>query len=218
MQNQSTEDYVKSIYHLRNRTGAAVSTSDLARHLHIGDGSVTDMVKRLSAKKLLHYTPYQGVTLTEEGTKLAIKTIRRHRLWEMFLVQYLDYTWDEVHDEAERLEHVTSGELEARLDKALGSPSTDPHGNPIPSPDGEVAVLRSTSLAECEEGKRYRITRVSGANPELLQYLNKLGITLNKKIKLLRTIKFDGSALVEWNKTEVLFSAAMARSIFVEEA
>ena len=115
--NQSTEDYIKSIYKLKKK-GKAVATSALAKHLNIGDGSVTDMVKKLSERKLILYTPYQGVELTAAGRKLALKMMRRHRLWEMVLVQFFGYTWDEVHDEAERLEHVTSDELERRLDQA----------------------------------------------------------------------------------------------------
>jgi DtxR family Mn-dependent transcriptional regulator len=217
LQNQSTEDYLKGIYQLRRRTGAAVSTSDLARHLKIGDGSVTDMLKRLSSKKLLHYVPYKGVTLTEEGTKLAMKTIRRHRLWEMFLVRHLGYSWDEVHEEAERLEHVTSVELEKRLDRALGSPSADPHGDPIPTPEGELTEFLHKSLAECREGGRYRIARVSDESPEALQYLRKLGLTLNKRITVRQLIRFDGSVTVEWNKRELVLSAVLARNIFVEE-
>lgn len=218
MLNQSTEDYLKGIYQLRRRTGSAVSTSDLARHLKVGDGSVTDMVKRLSAKKLLHYVPYKGVTLTEEGRKLAMRTIRRHRLWEMFLVRHLGYSWDEVHEEAERLEHVTSLELESRLDRALGSPSADPHGDPIPTPEGTLEEFPHRSLAECEAGRRYRIARVSDESPEVLQYLQKLGLTLNKRIAVRQMIRFDGSVVVEWKKREILLSGLMARSIFVEEA
>lgn len=218
MQTQSTEDYLKSVYLLRQRSGSAVSTSDLAKHLKIGDGSVTDMVKRLSARNLLHYVPYRGVTLTEEGTKLAMKTIRRHRLWEMFLVRHLGYSWDEVHEEAERLEHVTSAELEERLDRALGYPVADPHGDPIPTPDGKIEEIQHLSVGECEAGRRYRIIRVSDASPEVLQYLQKLGLTLNKKLKVKQVIAFDGSVIVEWNKQDVLFSAPIARNIFVEEA
>ena len=129
--NQSTEDYIKGIYKLR-KNGNGVSTSELARHLNIGDGSVTGMLKKLSDKKLIKYIPYKGVSLTESGTKLALQMIRRHRLWEMFLVQFLGYRWDEIHNEAERLEHVTSDAMERRLDKALGFPKFDPHGDPIP--------------------------------------------------------------------------------------
>lgn len=216
LRNQSTEDYLKGVYQLRHRTGSPVSTSDLAKHLKVGDGSVTDMVKRLSAKKLLHYVPYRGVTLTEDGKKLAMKTIRRHRLWEMFLVHHLGYSWDEVHEEAERLEHVTSAELEKRLDRALGSPSSDPHGDPIPTSEGELAEFHNQSVSECEEGKQYKIIRVSDASPELLQYLHKHGLALNKRIRIKQLIAFDGSVVVEWNKKEILFSAPMARGIFVE--
>jgi DtxR family Mn-dependent transcriptional regulator len=216
MRNQSTEDYLKGVYRLRGKNRRAVSTSDLARHLHIGDGSVTDMLKRLSAKKLLHYVPYQGVTLTEEGSRLAMKTIRRHRLWEMFLVRHLGYGWDEVHEEAERLEHVTSSELEARLDRALGSPALDPHGDPIPTADGELDEPHHRSLAECPPGTRCRVRRVSDADKAVLRYLGTIGLTLDAALVVDRT-GADGATLVTWNGTSVLLAPAVARAVFVEE-
>ena len=119
MENQSTEDYLKGIHKLGS-DGGDVTTSALARHLGIGDGSVTDMLKKLASKKLIRYVPYRGVSLTETGRKTAIKMMRRHRLWEIFLVKHLGYGWDEVHEEAERLEHVTSDEMERRLNEMLG--------------------------------------------------------------------------------------------------
>lgn len=214
MLNQSTEDYIKSIYKLKSK-GKTVTTSALAKQLQIGDGSVTDMVKKLSEKKLLRYTPYQGVELTEEGRKLAMKMMRRHRLWEMFLVQFLGYRWDEVHDEAERLEHVTSDELERRLDKALDYPKVDPHGDPIPPLNGELEELKYISLDASEIGKRYVVVRASDDNPEVLQHATRLGLTLNKKIIVKERTSFDNSMLVRIGQKEHFVSQRLAEAIFV---
>lgn len=217
MANQSTEDYVKGIYKL-GKKGKSVATSELAKHLNIGDGSVTDMVKRLSDKKLISYVPYQGVNLTESGRRLAMKMMRRHRLWEMFLVEFLGYRWDEVHEEAERLEHVTSDDLEVRLDKALGHPKVDPHGDPIPTASGELVELHSQSLDEANAGVIYVVVRVSDESPEVLQFLQKKGLGLNKKIKVKQKIQFDGSVIILLQKKEITLSQKMAKSIFVQAA
>ena len=153
--NRSTEDYIKGIYHLQvDRDN--VPTSVLAKHLRIADGSVTDMLKKLSGKNLINYEPYRGVNLTPAGRKLALTLLRRHRLWEMFLVEFLSYTWDEVHDEAEKFEHVISEELERRLDKVLGYPKVDPHGDPIPTEEGNLHVQSTAALGDCHhDGRRY---------------------------------------------------------------
>lgn len=214
MVNQSTEDYLKSIYKLEQKS-KTVSTSMLAKHLHIGDGSVTGMVKKLSDKKLIHYKPYQGVDLTEAGRRLALKMTRRHRLWEMFLVQFLGYQWDEVHDEAERLEHVTSDELEQRIDQALGYPKVDPHGDPIPTTSGEMVEMKQISLAHCSAGYSGTIVRVSDEHPHVLQYCTKLGLGLNKVIEVKEKIDFDGSLRIEIGETEQFISAKLAEQIFV---
>lgn len=214
MPNQSTEDYIKSIYKLQ-KDGDAVMTSTIARHLGIGDGSVTDMIKRLSEKKLVRYKPYQGVDLTATGRALAIKMMRRHRLWEMFLVKFLSYSWDEVHDEAERLEHVTSDEMETRLDKALGYPKVDPHGDPIPTTNGEIASLDVLALADAEEGDRVQIVRVSDDNAAMLQHATKLGLELYTKVVVMEKRMFDGSMVVNAGKKECFLSKQLAEAIFV---
>ena len=212
---QNTEDYIKGIYKLQ-KGGQKVTTSALAKHLGIGDGSVTDMVKKLSQKKLIRYTPYRGVVLTDTGARLALKTVRRHRLWEMFLVQFLGYSWDEIHDEAERLEHSTSDEMERRLDRALGFPKVDPHGDPIPSVKGEVATIEYLSLADSEVGREGSIVRVSDDSPEVLRYMEKLGVVLNKKVKVVDKIQFDGSVIIKMGSHEISLSRQMAQGIFVE--
>ena len=212
--NQSTEDYIKGIYKLR-KNGKGVSTSELARHLNISDASVTDMIKRLSAKKMLHYVPYRGVELTEAGKKLAVKMMRRHRLWEMFLVQFLGYAWDEVHEEAEHLEHVTSDELERRLDKLLAYPKVDPHGDPIPSAKGEMDTHTYSMLAEFDTGAHAVIIRVSD-NPTILQHATKLGLTLGTNILIKEKVQFDGSMKVRVGKKDQFISKQLAEAIFVK--
>lgn len=216
MANESTEDYIKSIYKLRKK-GKAVATSELAKHLEIGDGSVTDMVKKLSAKKLIEYQPYRGVSLTELGKKLALKMVRRHRLWEMFLVKYLGYSWDEIHDEAERLEHVTSDEMEHRLDKLLGYPKVDPHGDPIPSSDGQIDDGDMESLSEFGPGDSVRIVRVSDADPEVLKHAAELGFELQTKLVVTKKLEFDGSMSVKVGARKCFVSSKLAQHIYVEE-
>ena len=215
MSSKSIEDYIKGIYRLHNGK-QSVATSVLARHLKIGDGSVTDMIKRLSEKKLIHYEPYQGVTLTEAGKRLALKMVRRHRLWEMFLVQYLGYAWDEIHDEAERLEHVTSDDMERRLDKTLGFPKVDPHGDPIPNVNGELHDVAGDALAEFDEHDTVKILRVSDDNADVLQHATKLGLGLNKKITVKKKLKFDGTMIVKIGSKDQFISERVANSIFVE--
>lgn len=215
MQTQSKEDYIKSIYFLQ-KDDRSVATSALAKHLGIADGSVTDMVKKLSEKQLINYEPYQGVTLTASGRRLALKMVRRHRLWEMFLVKFLGYTWDEIHDEAEVLEHVTSDDLEERIDRALGFPRVDPHGSPIPTADGELVELKSKYLTECAEGEEGIIVRVRDANPEILKLMTKLGISLNKKISVVQKVQFDGSVIIAIDGRELPLSEKLAQSILIQ--
>jgi DtxR family transcriptional regulator, Mn-dependent transcriptional regulator len=215
MQTQSKEDYIKSIFILQ-KENESVATSVLAKHLGIGDGSVTDMMKKLSGKKLINYEPYQGVTLTPSGRRLALKMVRRHRLWEMFLVKFLGYTWDEIHNEAEALEHVTSDDLEQRIDKALGFPKVDPHGDPIPTSTGELTEITDKNLSDCYEGEPGIVVRVKDESQEVLKYMTKLGLSLNKKITVMQKIQFDGSVIVEIDGREVALSEKLAKSIFVQ--
>ena len=213
--NQSTEDYIKGIYKLRHE-GKAVTTSDLARHLKIGDGSVTNMIKKLSTKRLVEYTPYRGVSLTVSGERLALKIVRRHRLWEMFLVKYLGYKWNEIHDEAERLEHVTSEEMEERLDRSLGYPKVDPHGDPIPGKDGEMQGIRDRPLSSFDEGDVVRIVRVSDDDPNILQHASEIGLVLKMKLAVMKKRNFDGSMMVRVGSRNHYLSKDVARSIFVK--
>ncbi len=210
----NTEDYVKAIYRLQQE-GRKVVTSALAAQLQIADASVTDMIKKLSEKGLVHYQRYQGVELTAKGKRAALKIVRRHRLWEMYLVRFLGFSWDRVHDEAERLEHVTSDELEKRLDHALGSPAFDPHGDPIPGVDGGLEYSEYTALGQHSPGDIVKVMRVSDDHPEILQHATTLGVELNRKLTVKEKRSFDGSMVVKvGNKIQVI-SQQMAGAIFV---
>ncbi|MGB2960283.1 MAG: metal-dependent transcriptional regulator [Bacteroidota bacterium] len=211
---RTTEDYLKAICMLEQR-GQRVSTSALATRLHLADASITEMLKKLSRRGLVRYERYRGVELTVPGRKLAIKIMRRHRLWEMFLVKFLGFSWDQIHEEAERLEHVTSDLLEQQLDRALGHPNVDPHGDPIPTVDGVLRDPKLIKLAESRPGSIVLVTRVRDGDPEILRYMALLGIGLGKKIRVKEAIDFDGSLRVQIGAKEQFISAKLAESIYV---
>lgn len=213
--NRSTEDYLKTICLLQHDK-TRVSTSALALHLQVADPSITDMLKKLSRRGLVRYERYRGVELTHAGKRLALKIVRRHRLWEMFLVQFLGFSWDQIHQEAECLEHATSDLLEQKLDEALGFPAVDPHGDPIPKADGTVRDSTPTPLGESQPGSVVVVSRVSDADPQILKYMTDLGIRLRKKIRVWETIPFDGSLRVQIGTRERFLSAKLAQHIFVE--
>jgi DtxR family Mn-dependent transcriptional regulator len=173
------------------------------------------MLKKLSRRGLVRYERYRGVELTVPGRKLAIKIMRRHRLWEMFLVKFLGFSWDQIHEEAERLEHVTSDLLEQQLDRALGHPNVDPHGDPIPTVDGVLRDPKLIKLAESRPGSIVLVTRVRDGDPEILRYMALLGIGLGKKIRVKEAIDFDGSLRVQIGAKEQFISAKLAESIYV---
>lgn len=215
MASEQVENYLKNIYKLQSTEGK-VTTSSLSERLQISAPSVTEMIKKLADEGSVTYTPYKGVELTDAGRKRALRIIRRHRLWELFLVEVLKYPWDEIDEEAERLEHITSEKLEQRLDKALGFPRRDPHGDVIPTIEGGVEDLNQSSLAEAKPGVTLVIARVSDSSPEILQYAAKMGIKLNRKIKVKERIEFDGSLRVEVGRKEQFISFKLAKNIFVE--
>ena len=169
------EDYLKSVYRLQTQDDS-VTTQHLAEELRISGPSVTNMVKRLHDLRLVEYAPYHGVRLTSTGEKIALEVIRHHRLLELYLAQTLGYPWDEVHAEAERLEHHVSDELEERIDSALGYPTRDPHGDPIPSPDGEIAAVSPTLLLDLPPDRSGVVVRVSDRDAEALRYFGELGL------------------------------------------
>lgn len=215
MASEQVENYLKNIYKLQSAEGK-VTTSSLSERLQISAPSVTEMIKKLADEGSVTYTPYKGVELTDTGRKRALRIIRRHRLWELFLVEVLKFPWDEIDEEAERLEHITSEKLEQRLDEALGYPRRDPHGDAIPTIEGAVEDLNHSSLAEAKTGVTLVVARVSDSSPEILQYAAKMGIKLHRKIKVKERIEFDGSLRVEVGKKEQFISSKLANNIFVE--
>lgn len=215
MASEQIENYIKNIYKLSSNEGK-VTTSSLSEKLQISPASVSEMIKKLAEEGTLTHTPYKGVELTEEGKKLALRIIRKHRLWEMFLVEVLHFRWDEIDDEAERFEHIMSDMMEEKIDHVLGHPSIDPHGDPIPTKDGEIHCAMSYPLIESHPGTRVRVLRVSDSNSDLLKYVSSIGITLNKEIRIKQKMSFDQSLLVVINKKEINISSTIASNIFVE--
>jgi DtxR family Mn-dependent transcriptional regulator len=217
METITTQDYIKAIYRLET-AGDRVTTSALAAQLGVSSASTTDMLKRLAEKAYVVYTPYKGVTLSAAGRLVALRIVRRHRLWEMFLVRHLGYSWDRVHEEAEMLEHVTSSELEEALDRALGHPATDPHGDGIPTATGQLSQTAYPPLARCAAGEIVRVRRVSDDNAHILQHAASLGVVLNRRLTIRKKMPFDGSMVVKVGKRECFISRQVADSIFVEPA
>lgn len=215
MPSPSVEDYLKNIYRLQSSESKA-TTSLLAERLNIAPASVTDMVKKLSGQGFLRHARYKGVALTEKGKREALKIIRKHRLWEMFLAEVLHFTWDEIDQEAEKFEHIMSERMEEKIDEVLGSPTVDPHGDPIPTKKGEIKAVVSFPLSDALEGAWVRVLRVSDSNSQLLHYVSSIGIVLNKKIRVKQKMEFDHSLIVIINNKEINISPKIAGSIFVE--
>lgn len=210
------EDYLKAIYELETRHGAA-STNEIAAALRIAAPSVSGMIRRLSSQGLIAHEPYKGVQLTREGRRAALKTIRRHRVIESYLTQALGYPWDRVHDEAERLEHAASDELIDRMAAAIGEPETDPHGAPIPTRDGTLgAEPRLSALAELADGGRARIARVGDRDAERLRYLATLGMAIGSEIELVSREPYDGPITLKVDGKRRVIGGELARQIFVE--
>lgn len=213
----SEENYLKAIYSLGGDE-VAVSTRGIAQQLSAKDSSVTDMMKKLAAKGLLDYVKYRGVHLTEEGKKCALVVIRRHRLWEVFLVQKLKFKWDEVHDIAEQLEHIQSRELLNRLDEFLEFPESDPHGDPIPDKHGEMPKQAQIVLSDAECGKSFNIVRVKDDSSDFLQYLDATGIGIGDSITPVRRISYDDSLQIQLSQgKEVHVSRKVSDQILVAE-
>ena len=209
------EDYLKAAFRLEQE-GGTVTTQRLADELGISGPSVTNMVKRLNELRMLAHTPYHGVRLTPAGEKIALEVLRHHRLLELYLSETLGYSWDEVHAEAERLEHHLSDALEARLDSALGHPTVDPHGDPIPSREGVLAPVPETRLLDLAPGERAAIARVSDRDPAQLRYLGELGLFPGVAIELIETLPFDGPVRVRTEGGEFVLGRPLAGTVHVE--
>jgi DtxR family Mn-dependent transcriptional regulator len=193
---RSVEDYLKAIYQLTPE-GRAASTSEIAQLLALSPPSVTGMVKRLSEHGLLEHVPYRGVQLTEEGRRAALRMVRRHRLIEAYLVEFLGYSWDAVHEEAERLEHAVSDTMIERMATALGHPNVDPHGDPIPSADGFIQELACTPLSDIPVGETVEIHRVNENQPEHLRYIASLGLRPGVRVRIIDRQPIDNLVTVE---------------------
>lgn len=208
------EDYLKTIYLLQQRTGGA-TTNAIADTLSVKPASVTGMLKKLAEMKLARHTPYQGVTLTKAGEKIALEVVRHHRLIELFLIQALGYSWDEVHEEADRLEHVISEDFEDRIAERLGYPEIDPHGDPIPSKNGSMVAVKHTCLLDLKPGQSACVTRLSDADPAMLRYAASLGLMPQARLTLLGVEPFGGSLHVRVGTTERAIGRELAAQIFV---
>jgi DtxR family Mn-dependent transcriptional regulator len=212
------QDYAKAIYSLELRSGDAVGNNALAERLGVPPGTASAMVKRLDELGLAEHTPYHGVRLTDAGRLVALRTLRRHRLLELFLVETLQLPWDRVHEEAERLEHSLSDELEAAIDERLGHPAHDPHGDPIPSAELELEESVSISLAELATGARARFVRVSDADPAVLRHLGERDISPGRSLRVIEREPFGGALVVRMGRRTESLPLEIARSMRVEPA
>jgi len=212
----SKENYLKAIFHLQEEEGM-VTTNALAAELNTRAASVTDMLKKLKAQKLLLYEKYQGFRLTNEGRKVAIQIIRKHRLWELFLVEKLHFGWEEVHEIAEELEHISSRKLIDRLDEYLGFPTADPHGDPIPDAQGKLLSRNDISLMDFKINKMAEVTNISDQTPEMLDLLKHKNISLGTKLEIRKRFSVDNSVEIRIkNQSPVTISEHVAKNVFVK--
>jgi len=216
MFSQSEENYIKAIYHLEVSPNKGISTNAIAEKLETKASSVTDMIKKLSEKELVAYKKYQGVKLTFYGRKVAANIVRKHRLWEVFLVEKLNFSWDEVHDVAEQLEHIQSPKLINQLDALLGFPSHDPHGDPIPDKDGNLNMIDKKLLSTLEINEIGLCVGVEDSSSEFLQYLDKKNIELGKTIKVIEKEEFDNSVIIEINQKRISVSNKIANNLYIK--
>lgn len=215
MQSSTEEDYLKTIYKL-NVDNEAVSTNSIAESLNTKPSSVSDMIKKLSNKKLVNYVKYKGVSLSLKGEEIALTVIRKHRLWESFLVDKLNFKWDEIHEIAEQLEHINSVELVNKLDEHLGFPSHDPHGDPIPNKEGKLISSNMVPLSELEKGKKAVIKGVKEHSSEFLKYLESIPLVIGTSVKVIKNYGFDSSMKIEIdNNKELMISEAVANNLNV---
>lgn len=211
------EDYLKVIYGIDER-GERITTQAIAERMDVAPPSVTGMLKRLADINLIEHQRYRSIALTDAGRKVALEVVRHHRLLELYLAEALGYTWDEVHDEADRLEHLISEEFERRIDKALGYPTTDPHGDPIPSLSGDVSSTPDDRLATMEEGESGTVVRVSDINSEKLRYLGTLGLYPDADVTVLERMPFNGPLRVRIGDDEHVVGLELAAAIHVDQS
>lgn len=211
------EDYLKVIYRL-SEDGKRATTQAIAERMNVAAPSVTGMIKRLADLKLVEHERYRSVSLTAAGNKAALEIVRHHRLLELYLAEALGYSWDQVHDEAERLEHTISEEFEARIDRALGYPTTDPHGDPIPSASGSIQAVPDDRLSALEPGERATISRVDDTSPDKLRYLGTMGLYPDTEVSVIERQPFGGPLLVQVGGAEHYVGAELADTVHVERS
>jgi DtxR family transcriptional regulator, Mn-dependent transcriptional regulator len=211
----SEENYLKTIFHLQTKDDN-VSTNELAEKLHAKPASITDMMKKLKTRKLVNYQPYQGFRLTPEGKKVALSIIRRHRLWEYFLAEKLKFNWDEVHEVAEQLEHVSNKKLIDKLDEYLAFPKFDPHGDPIPDTNGKMETGKQINLPELPVNKPAKVCFIANQSELLLEHLNEKKISVGASIVIKRKFSFDDSLEIKLDNKLLMISDQLAKNIFVK--
>ncbi|WP_316842916.1 metal-dependent transcriptional regulator [Pedobacter gandavensis] len=219
MLSYTEENYLKALLKLsfQNEDKPEAGTNEMAAHLGVKPATATDMLKKLKEKELVNYKKYGKILLTESGKQQAIEILRKHRLWETFLYKKLDFSWDEVHEVAEQLEHIQSAKLVDKLEEFLGFPEFDPHGDPIPKANGEMPTLEKILLCELREGEICEVVAVKDTSTVFLQYLEKLQITIGTPIKVLERIDFDGSMSIQISEEEARnVSMKFAESLFVK--
>ncbi len=214
---QSEENYLKAIYHLGKVTPGVISTNAIAEEMQTKPSSVTDMVKRLAEKGFLHYRKYQGATLSEKGTQKALMIIRKHRLWETFLVEKMNFSWDEVHEIAEQLEHIQSEKLIDELDRFLSYPKVDPHGDPIPDRNGDLKPRKSRLLSNLEINSSCVCIGVRDSSTSFLRYLDKNQIALGDRIEVVDKEDFDDSIRVKIGNRSIHLSNTIASNLIVTQ-
>ncbi len=216
MYSLSEENYLKTIYHLSNHGKESVNTNAIAVEMSTTPASVSDMIRKLSKKKVVDYQKYKGVNISEKGKDVALKIIRKHRLWEVFLVEKLNFHWDEVHDIAEQLEHIKSPLLISKLDEFLGFPKHDPHGDPIPDDNGVFATVTKEPLNAIEIGSNCKVLGVNDSSSSFLKYLDKVGISIGSPLKVDDQNEFDGSVDITINQGKsITISQIAAQNILV---
>ena len=216
MLSDTEENYLKALLRITLEQGNAgqAGTNQLASKLNVRPATATDMLKKLKEKQLVNYEKYGKISLTDRGRDLAVAIVRKHRLWETFLFDKLGFSWDEVHDVAEQLEHIKSEKLVERLDKFLGYPQFDPHGDAIPTADGDYVNEARLTLAEANEGKEYTIIAVKDNAPSFLQYVSQLGIGIHSKVTILQKYEFDHSMALGVDGTKINISDKVAQNIY----
>ncbi|WP_179334101.1 metal-dependent transcriptional regulator [Winogradskyella costae] len=211
------ENYIKAIYHLGNNGINSVNTNAIAEAMNTKASSVTDMVKKLSEKNYADYKKYQGVTLTDDGRRVAVNIIRKHRLWEVFLVEKLNFSWDEVHEVAEHLEHIKSDKLIDELDAFLEFPTYDPHGDPIPDKEGNFKHIEKIVLAKAEVGSTYKCVGVDDTSSHFLKYLDSNNIGLGTIITIKHKEPFDNSIKIALENSEIVVSQSVAKNLYLKK-